>query len=303
MSQKVYILMVLSLFFYGCSATKEVCKSPEVLDFSNDTMSYIKGGEFLMGDYNDTFGDKTPRSVYVDDFLLDRTEVTNKAYKDYMQQKKCGVQKPKYIDDPILGADNLPVVWVSYQDAKDYCAFYNKRLPTEAEWEYAARGGLEFKKYPWGDKADPKLMNFRDSNKSWATPVMSYIPNQYFLYDMTGNVREWVEDSYEKEFYKNACLMSPLHTEFSLSKFANFGASSVYKSNCYFNPVNRADVPFKVNRGGSWEYSEGYPATVSFRTFDDKNYRGRDLGFRCAASVKKESWIGKKFRELVNGKK
>ena len=303
MNKKAYILLPFLILFYGCSATKEVCKSPKVLDLSNDTMSYIKGGEFLMGDYNDSFGDKMPREVYVDSFLIDRTEVTNKDYKDYMKQKTCGVQKPKYIDDPVLGADNLPVVWVSHKDAKSYCEFYNKRLPTEAEWEFAARGGLEYNEYPWGNKADPKRMNYRDSNKSWSTPVMTYIPNKYLLYDMTGNVREWVEDSYEKEFYKNACITSPLQLKFNLSKIANFGMDSIYKSNCYLNPVNRSDVKYKVNRGGSWEYSEGYPATVSFRTFDDENYRGRDLGFRCAVGVKKESWIGKKFKELVDDEK
>jgi len=308
MKNKIYILLPFLILFYGCSATKEVCKSPEVLDLSNDTMSYIKGGEFLMGDYNDSFGDKMPREVYVSSFLIDRTEVTNGLYKAYMDEKSCGVAKPKYIDDPILGADDLPVVWVNYKEAKSYCEFYNKRLPTEAEWEFAARGGLEYKKYPWGDKVDSKLMNYRDSKKNWSTPIMTYIPNSYYLYDMTGNVREWVEDSYEKEFYKNACLTTPLKVGFDLSSWvklklssiADFGIESIYKSNCYLNPVNREDIRYKVNRGGSWAYSEGYPATVSFRTFDDINYRGKDLGFRCAVGGKKESWIGKKIRELVD---
>lgn len=300
MNKKIYMILPFFILFYGCS-TKEVCKSPEVLDLSNETMSYIKGGEFLMGDYKDSFGDKLPREVYVNSFLIDRTEVTNGAYRAYMEEKGCGVQKPKYIDHLTLGLDTLPVVGVNYNEAKSYCKFYNKTLPTEAQWEYAARGALEYKKYPWGDEEDANLMNARGSNNRWAVPVMSYPPNAYYLYDMTGNVREWVEDSYEKMFYKNACIKSPLNMNLKLSSLANYGLESIYKSNCYFNPVNRSESKFKVNRGGSWEYSDGFPATVSFRTFDEVSNRSRDLGFRCAVGVEKETWIGKKFRELING--
>ena len=304
MFKKIYMVLPLFVLFHGC-APKELCKSPQVLDFNNDTMSFIKGGEFFMGDYIDDFGDKMPREVFVDNYMIDRTEITNGAYKAYLAEKTCGAQKPKYIEDPILGADELPVVSVSHTEAQSYCKFYGKRLPTEAEWEFAARGSLELKKFPWGNKEDSNLMNFRDSNINWAVPVKSYIPNGYQLFDMTGNVREWVEDSYEKKFYKNACIKSPINFELKssiLTKFADLGLDSIYKSNCYKNPVNRKDTRFKVNRGGSWEYSEGYPATVSFRTFDDLNNRSRDLGFRCAVGTKKESFVGRKFRELVNGK-
>jgi formylglycine-generating enzyme required for sulfatase activity len=315
MFRKLYIVLPLILIFQGCSQ-KEVCKSPEVLDFNNDTMSFIKGGEFLMGDYIDNFGDKMPREVFVDSFMIDRTEVTNGAYRAYLKEKTCKAQTPKYIDDPILGVDELPVVSVSHKDAQDYCKFYGKRLPTEAEWEFAARGNLELKKFPWGNEEDPNLMNFRDSNNTWAVPVKSYIPNGYQLFDMTGNVREWVEDSYEKKFYKNACINDPFiiaddlpflsktidWAKEKISAVTNFGAESIYKSNCYKNPVNRKNIPLKVNRGGSWEYSEGYPANVSFRTFDDENTRSRDLGFRCAIGSEKESFVGQQLRELINGK-
>ncbi|MEA3354643.1 MAG: SUMF1/EgtB/PvdO family nonheme iron enzyme [Campylobacterota bacterium] len=299
MNKKIYITLPFFLLFYGCSS-KEVCKSPEVLDMSNETMSFIKGGEFLMGDYSDQFGDKKPREVYVNGFYIDRTEVTNGAYRAYTEEKGC-TAKPKYIDDPILGADDLPVVSVSHKEAQNYCKFYGKRLPTEAEWEYAARGGLENKKYPWGNEEGVKLMNYRDSNSSWSVPVMSYVPNDYYLYEMTGNVREWVEDSYEKDFYITSCLKSPLKLNFNPGSLIKFGMDSIYKSDCYMNPLNiSSKTQYRVNRGGSWEYSEGYPATVSFRFFDKSNARFRDLGFRCAADAQKESWLGSKLREYFN---
>jgi formylglycine-generating enzyme required for sulfatase activity len=296
---KIYLILPFLLFLTGCSQ-KEVCKSPELLEVSNETMSLIKGGEFLMGDYGDKFGDKAPREVFVKSFYIDRTEVTNGAYRAYMDQKGC-VAQPKHINDPVLGNDAFPVVRVSHKEAKAFCEFYGKRLPTEAEWEYAARGGLENNSYPWGNDADDTMMNYRDSNKSWAVAVMSYVPNSYYLYDMTGNVREWVEDSYEKDFYKNACLKSPLNLDANVKSILKFGAEAIYKSDCYANPINRSQkTDLKVNRGGSWEYSEGYPATVSFRTFDSEKSRYDDLGFRCAANAEKEPWLAKKQRDLYN---
>ena len=295
MKKRVFFSLIL-LFFGGC-ATKEVCSKPEILDLSNETMSFIRGGEFLMGDYNDSFGDKPPKEVYVDSFFIDKTEVTNKMYREYLKAQKCPPKKPPFLDDPILGADNLPVVGVTYREALKFCQFYQKRLPTEAEWEYSAKGGFNLKKFPWGDEESSDFMNYRGSKIGKPVAVKSYPPNRYGLYDMAGNVREWVLDTYEKDFYKYSCLKSPLNPSFS--GFINRGIKGIYKSDCYKNPLNLAKGSYKVNRGGSYEYSEGYPDTVSFRFFDLASYRGKDLGFRCASDAKKENWLLRKFHNFT----
>lgn len=288
---RVFFILTITIFISGCT-TKEVCKQPVMAELGTMDMSLIKGGEFLMGDYNDSFGDKTPREVYVNTFYMDRLEVSNGLYRAYLEER-CDIRKPKYIDDPILGADNLPVVDVTYYEAKEFCEHYGKRLPTEAEWEYSARGGLALKKFPWGDDENSSLMNFRDNRVFWAMPIGSFMPNGYMLYDMSGNVREWVEDTYEKDFYKRACTKSPFNLKFTMD------LASIYKSDCYLDPVNRSERKYKVNRGGSWEYSEGYPNSVSFRFFDKANDSFKDLGFRCAHNYKTENWAVRKVKEGV----
>lgn len=294
--RQVYLLSLFSLLLLisGC-AGKKVCKNPQLAKSNMETMSFIPGGKFIMGSKSDSFGDKPLKGAYVSSFFLDKTEVTNAMYKEYIAAVECN-KPPKYTEDPILGAENLPVVAVSFKEAKDFCHFYGKRLPTEAEWEYAARGRLELKKYPWGNNEDATLMNYRGSDSSWSKPVKSYPPNKYGLFDMTGNVREWVVDTYTKSFY--GCAKRS-----RLDKTIN----SVDK--CRVNPVNKIQGQFKVNRGGSWHFTEGYKATVSFRSFDLSSAKFSDLGFRCANDGKQdnilEQNVGKlkeKFKESLGTK-
>jgi len=259
---KILSLILMILLISACSSGP--VKNPEMLSLSNISVSYIKGESFVMGTYDDAFIDKAPRSVTLDDFYIDKTEVTNASYLQYMSEA-TGVRKPSFIDDPILGAPELPVVGITHKEAQDFCLFYNKHLPSEAQWEFAAKGGSKFEKYAWGEDENPLYMNFRGSHKGHALAVGSYPPNKYGLYDMSGNVREWVEDSYSKDYYKFAC-----------SKHSD-------EENCFNNPVNTEESKYASNRGGSFDYSAGYPATVSFRFFDLKDSFHKDLGFRCAA--------------------
>jgi len=237
------------------------------------------------------FKDRPLKGVYVSSFYLDKTEVTNEMFLKYIGEKKCS-KPPKYIEDKVLGGASLPVVDVSYTDAKEFCKFYGKRLPTEAEWEYAARGGLEMKNFPWGNSASETMMNYRHSGKSWAVNVKSYPPNKYGLYDMAGNVREWVVDTYERGFYN-----CPKKQKY---KAAGVDLSKFFKDvdTCRINPINTSKGPFKVNRGGSWHHTNGYPATVDFRSFDKASYKGNDLGFRCASGTKKDNILVKKLKEM-----
>ncbi len=283
--KRVYLCVSLLLFLNGCGEMEQQkCKPPELVKANTETMSFIPGGKFIMGDKDDAFGDKPLHKVYVSSFYMDKTEVTNGMYKQFLKDNPC-VKPPKYLEDPELGADELPVVGVSYKDAKKFCTFYGKRLPTEAEWEYAARGKLKDKKYPWGNKPDKTLMNYRGSNNPHAVAVKSYPPNRYGLYEMTGNVREWVEDTYDKNFYKQ-------------------GDEDDYIK----NPVNKDRGRLKVNRGGSWHYTEGDPATVSFRSFDVLFAKYSDLGFRCASdgkvTLKKDvDKFEEKIKETLKAKK
>jgi len=292
--KKIYLIII--LIFGGC-ATKEVCKRADLLDLSNESMSFIEGKEFVMGSYSDKFGDKPPKEVLLSNFYIDKAEITNGIYKEYIKANSCNAKKTPYIDDPIYGADELPVVGVTYNEAKKFCEFYKKRLPTEAEWEYSARGGLDNKKFPWGDEESSDFMNYRGSYNSWSVPIMSYPPNSYGLYDMAGNVREWVEDTYEKDFYKYSCLQSPLNL--NLTSALTKGLKGIYKSNCYKDPLNSSKGLYRVNRGGSWSYADGYPNSVYFRGFDLPNSRFNDLGFRCAANAEKENWIARKIKNLA----
>jgi formylglycine-generating enzyme required for sulfatase activity len=285
-------LLIIALVLSSCSQKEEVCTPPQMKPANVETMSFIPGGKFLMGHKSGgVFKDRPLKAAYVSSFYLDKTEVTNEMYLKYIGEKKCS-KEPKYINDKELGGAKLPVVDVSYTDAKEFCKFYGKRLPTEAEWEYAARGGLEMNSYPWGNKASDTMMNYRGSEKNWAVAVKSYPPNKYGLYDMSGNVREWVVDTYERGYYK-----CPQKKKF---KAAGVDLSGFFKEidTCRINPVNTSKGQFKVNRGGSWHYTNGYPPTVDFRSFDKPSYKGNDLGFRCASGTQRDNILVKKLKEM-----
>ena len=130
-------------------------------------------------------------------FYMDKYEVANAQYRKFVQA--TGHRAPTYWDDDDFNQPNQPVVGVSWHDATAYAKWVGKRLPTEKEWEWAARGSLVGKEYPWGDQEPSSSRANYGSKVGKPTAVGSYPANGYGLYDMAGNVYEWCQDWYDSD--------------------------------------------------------------------------------------------------------
>jgi len=233
-------------------------KEKRVMISIREELSRIPGGEFLMG--SDLEGDHNPiHKVYIDTFYMDKYEVTNTKYLRFC--KATGHQLPEFwnmegfrcsLDHP-----NHPVVGVSWHDAVEYAVWCGKRLPTEAEWEYAARGGLAGMNYPNGEMLGPSYGNYTESDKRGPVAVGSYPPNGFDLYDMQGNVVEWVLDFYDRNYYSS----SPSA-----------------------NPQGPSSGKFRGIRGGGW-HSGPYCNRVYYRNALPSNWVDFNVGFRCAKNL------------------
>lgn len=201
-------------------------------------MVLIPAGNFQMGSDDGKYDEKPVHTVYVDAFHMDKYPVTNAQYRRFVQA--TGHSEPigySYVDSKLGGGfrpwsdvnfsdDDQPVVCVSYNDAQAYAEWAGKHLPTEAEWEKAARGGFVGMKYPWGDEI--------------ADPVGKYQRNGYGLYDMAENVLEWCADWYGHDYYASSVSLNPTGPDSGYFRvfrgglwFGNVGHLGVANRNSY----------------------------------------------------------------------
>jgi eukaryotic-like serine/threonine-protein kinase len=256
--------------------------SKQISQKDNMVMVYVPEGEFLMGaDPSDRDADRDERpqhTVFLDAFWIDQTEVTNARYALCVRAGAC--QPPRKLDAPSVTDDyygnplfdDFPVIYVSWNDAVDYCAWAGRRLPTEAEWEKAARG-LKGQKYPWGNQApNGFLVNLcdasctfeaeRDASYNDGYPGVAQVGafpqgmSPFEVYDMAGNVNEWVADFYGENYYSVSPASNPKGPEIS---------------------------NLHVLRGGA-AYLRAWYARASHRAADWPKSNYPNLGFRCAAS-------------------
>jgi formylglycine-generating enzyme required for sulfatase activity len=247
--RRIFVFMIFLFFLcinISTSNADDKKGQKGIIDGIEANMVLIPAGEFLMGGQN--AANESPRhKVYLDAFYIGKYEVTFEEYEEFCSE--VGYNRPvdpRYGYQPPEGMaeGRMPVMNVERDDAEAYCEWLSKktgkhyRLPTEAEWEKAARGNLEGKEYPWGNEApdagDIYRTNYGPGFNRFAwkkdgyehtAPVGSYPPNGYGIYDMAGNVWEWVQDWYSSDYYSKSPYKNP--------KGPAKGLSGIIRGGCF----------------------------------------------------------------------
>ncbi|MBD3357343.1 MAG: SUMF1/EgtB/PvdO family nonheme iron enzyme [Chitinivibrionales bacterium] len=226
----------------------------------------VPNGEFKMGDNGGDVDERPMHTVRLSAYRIDAHEVTVASYDSCVAAGACSPAHytdgkcilwsrggPRKVKVPQrYRSDSFPVVCVSWRQARAYCRYKGKKLPTEAQWERAALGGAAGK-YAWGDE-QPSESRCTPARRNHPSPVGSYPPNGWGLWDMTGNVWEWVYDRYQPDYYADA------------------------KSE---NPAGPTVGRYRVIRGGGW-YSGPEQLRVRNRHWFVPEYGEVSIGFRCA---------------------
>lgn len=223
----------------------------------------IPEGSFQMGSGSGQDCERPVHEVWVDSFFLAATQVTNAEY-DLFLRATASPATP-FRQDPNFSHPQQSVAGVSWFEAVRYCEWLSSqtgqhyRLPTEAEWERAARAGFEQKQFPWGDDPPQSLPDYANRWQNGPEPVARYAPNAFGIYDICDNVHEWCSDWYDPNYYAVSPKRNPRGPEQS--------------------PMN---PPRKASRGGSWRHHIKV-ARCSARSSIPPDFQYADYGFRIAS--------------------
>jgi formylglycine-generating enzyme required for sulfatase activity len=224
-------------------------------------MVIIPQGDFLMGCESGADNERPVHRVLINRFAIGRTAITNRHYKIFLSETLH--QEPPCLNDTRFNHPDQPVTSVSWFDATAYCQWLSDRtgktyrLPTEAEWEKAARGGKEGRLFTWGDEAPDGQPNYSKLWRSGPERVGQRPANGFGLFDISENVHEWCSDWYAIDYYHQ----SPKA-----------------------NPVGPASGTRRSSRGGSWRHQIKI-TRVAARSSIPPQFTYSDYGFRCAMSL------------------
>ncbi|MCD4672143.1 MAG: SUMF1/EgtB/PvdO family nonheme iron enzyme, partial [Anaerolineaceae bacterium] len=219
-------------------------------------MVYVPAGIFTMGSADGDDDEQPVHAVYLDGYWIDKYEVTNVQYKECVKENAC-IEPSNIVDYYDSSYTYRPVVYVSWLDAQDYCEWVGRRLPSEAEWEKAARG-TEERTYPWGESIGCEYAQYEACDGSTVEKgSFSKGASAYGALDMAGNVWEWVADWYDAKYYS-----------VSLDE----------------NPAGPSSGDYRVLRGGSWRSIESDVQSASRSWGRPVSTTENNIGFRCASS-------------------
>ncbi len=227
-----------------------------------DDMVEVPAGPFVRGTTSGGFDEQPQRTIHLDTFSIDRYEVTNYQYQQFVAatgHRKAGPPSRYAKSIGRMRGVNQPAVYVSWDDAAEYCKWKGKRLPTEAEWEKAMRG-TDGRLWPWGNQEKPSGANWArvQDGHDVTAPVGTFRSDKspFGVMDGAGNVMEWVEDWYGETYYKDAPDRNPPSPEFGT---------------------------YRVLRGGGYTTTGG-DIRVTSRSKMMQDFRDETIGFRCATS-------------------